>query len=153
MPLKKFIGGCGPANVTEPPSVIPEDLRQAKMLWESGHKKNKKEIRNILTQYIKASFVPADVYDYEEILENGDIVGGTRIIIDVQGFQESGMPILDLTAMFQLPLNRDLTQEELEEWEMEHGYLNDGMSFMFEIPDQDYAELLLDYNNIELCIA
>ena len=150
MPLKKFIGGCGPANVTEPPSVIPEDLRQAKMLWESGHKKNKKEIRNILIRYIKASFVPADVYDYEEILENGDEVEGTRIIIDIQGFQDGGMPILDLTTTFQLPLNRDLTQEELEEWEMEHDSLYNGMSFLFEIPDQNYAEVLLDYNHIEL---
>lgn len=131
----------------EPASIdhLPEEIKEARLLWQASAHKNYDAIVEKLTPFMSALFLPTNINNWEDIVVDSDGNGcpeiravKTRIVgID---WGRSVLPICKVEGIFEIPINQVCSIEFLESWQQENSNFTDGIVFMWDIDRNEQTE-------------
>ena len=115
-------------------SSLPHEFKIAKDLWV----KNDSAAFEIVRKFLSCLFVPSNVVgNLAEILNISDQVECSDLQIYGLDFKGSNLPAIRASATFDLQVVGDLTQQRLNLWEEQNEWLDNGISFYWNLPGLD----------------
>jgi len=138
MKTKKFIAEIkwGVTETDLPISSLPPEFQIAKQLCE----KHDPAAFAIVRKFLGCSFNSSNIVgNLAEILNISEQVESGDVQIYGLDFKSSNLPAVRATATFDFQVVGDLTQQRLDLWEEQNEWLDNGISFYWNLPDQDDA--------------
>lgn len=129
---KKFVAEIkwGASCIDPPLSSLPPEFATAKVLCEQ-HDSAAFEVVN---KYLICSFVPDNISgNLSEILVVNGQVDSSNVRILGLSFKDSNLPAVRAIAEFELQTAGNLSHERLEKWEDENEWLDNGISFYWDL--------------------
>ena len=129
---KKFVAEIkwGVTSIDPPASSLPPEFATAKMLCEQ-HNSAAFELVN---KYLICSFVPDNITgDLSKILVVNGQVDSSNVQIIGLSFKHRNLPAVRAVAEFELQTAGNLSQEKLEKWEDENEWLDNRISFYWDL--------------------
>ena len=124
---------------------LPKEFAEAKKLWSKNPVGNLEKIINLLSPFVGARFLPANLANWEELFVDSEGEGMVEIAatsVNVVGieFKESPIPICKAEAYFEVKVTREFATTDLEEWQNNNSRFTDGVAFFWNVPMQGDLE-------------
>lgn len=138
MLTKKFTAEIkwGITETDLPMSSLPPEFQIARQLY----KKHDPAAFEVLRKFLGCSFNPSNIVgNLAEILNISDQVESGNVQINGLDFKSGNLPAVRATATFDFQVVGDLTQQRLDLWEGQNEWLDNGISFYWNLPGQNDA--------------
>ena len=118
--------------------ILPPAFDQAKLLWNENPEKNSDQILRLIEPFVRAWFVPAALYNSEDIFPDQSDFKAIKISVVGLDFSSDLLPLCKAEAWFEIPVSESFSTIDLEVRQDETGeYFYQAVSFGWEIPSED----------------
>ena len=138
MKTKKFIAEIkwGVTETDLPMASLPPEFQIAKQLCE----KHDPAAFEIVRKFLGCSFSPSNIVgNLAEILNISDQVESSDVQIHGLSYKGRNLPAVRATATFDFQVVGDPTQQRVDLWEEQNEWLDNGISFYWNLPGLDDA--------------
>lgn len=158
-------------EVAEQPEAfkeLPKEFKTAYDLWKKGAEEHHDKIAELLSPYVIAKFLPANISGWEELFADPDGHGQPEfaaVSVRVAGVDFSATPIpkCKAEAIFRVPVTEGFGEcEDFDTWQEENDYFASGISFGWNVPrtaateeidlmfgDHSGCECVVEYQGVE----
>jgi hypothetical protein len=127
---------------------FPPEFNQAKMLWVEDSEKNLEQVIKLLAPFVRAWFVPAGIFDSEDIFPDQSDIDAVKINVVGIDFSKEPFPLCKVEAWFDVPVSETFSTLDIDDWQNETGqYFYQAISFGWEVPTKEGEPLIFTYGN------
>ena len=135
---------------------LPADFVEAKSLWETRKPESLQKVCDLIAPFIKCVFIAGNCDgDLSELFDqNLDEIEADSITVHGVDFSDSNLPKVRASARFSGIRARSLLDnQKLQTWQDENGYLDNGVSFEWQIDGLDDDLDLYSWNHSGLSMS
>lgn len=138
-------------DVAEQPediSLLPDEFKKARELWEDDAENNQSQMIELLAKYVGARLVLSNISDWEELFidEDGNFgeVESDEVKVIGIDFAHGPIPMCKAEAYFDLPVTADFADTDLNEWQEEHDPFHLAVVFYWDLVGDSLDDLDLN---------
>jgi hypothetical protein len=127
---------------------LPPEFSQAKTLWAEDSEKNLNQVIKLMEPFVKAWFVPAGIFDSEDIFPDQSDIDAVKINVVGIDFSKEPFPLCKVEAWFDVPVSETFSSLDIDDWQNETGqYFYQAISFGWVVPSEEGEPLIFTYGN------
>jgi hypothetical protein len=127
---------------------LPPEFSQAKTLLAEDSEKNLNQVIKLMEPFVRAWFVPAGIFDSEDIFPDQSDIDAVKINVVGIDFSKEPFPLCKVEAWFDVLVSETFSSLDIDDWQNETGqYFYQAISFGWEIPSEAGESLVFTYGN------
>ena len=130
-------------------NLIPDEIHQAKKIWDSNGGKNTEELCNLVSNYINCNFIADNFSDWENYFDDSNYGEFIASKIKVSGvkFTDDPLPLIRAEAWIEVMIKETVTIDALDNWLDDEWGLQTGIMWGWDIANDDDLDLAMEENS------